>query len=280
MDEMKKMLSAFKTFKPRGVALWGSYGLGLNDQFTHDVDIVIYVNQLPLQSVKKKVFAALSDVSIQTVAFPYKEADFFVYRYKFYEITFKLCSDMEAEVERLRDGESQTESNVAMFLHYTKPIFDDGWMIAQKERVKRYPDRLMESNLFLHLFLALRNVHYYERAINKRKQPLWAEFCINEGLESLVKAVFAANKTYYAKKKWAEIQLRKLKNKPDNFDQKLIAIMHSRNFREYKQFVSDVCSFYVHLYPHICADITKIDAKLTRIDEIIESNNAKSIRKQ
>lgn len=269
---MINLESVFKTFKPRSIAFWGSYGMGLNDRFTHDVDIVVYVDRLPPQRIRNQVFTSLSDRSLKTIQFPF-EADFFVHKRKFYEITFKACFEMASCVRGLLKGKTSAEDEVAMFLHYTKPLLDDGWMATQKQLIKQYPETLLKSNLFLHLFTALRNVHYFERAIHKRKQALWAEFCINEGLESLTHSVFAANKTYYPKRKWAEVELRKLRHKPKGFDQSLIAIMHNRDFKAYKRLVLNVCKFCESRYPNECSKVMEIDSKLAHVDEIIELNN-------
>ena len=129
----------------------------------------------------------------------------------------------------------------------------------------------MARNLFSFLFSALRQVHYCDRATDKRKQPYWAELCIDEGLSSLIHAVFAANKTYYGKYKWAEVQCMDFKLKPKDFEQRLLHVMKSRDVTAYERLALDVCTLCQKYYPKECADVVALDSRLSQIDEFIES---------
>jgi len=275
MEAYSEIIDAFKKFNPRAIALFGSYGMGLQDRYTHDVDVVVYVERIPDAKTRKKITSSLSDGSIPTIAFPY-DADFFVRKYEFYEIVFKSCSQMESGISKLLEGQSDCESEVAIFVQYAKALYDDGWFGVQKRRLCRYPRKLLEKNLFLHLFSAFRRVHYYDRAFNKRKQPYWAELCINEGVESLIRAVFAANKTYYGKQKWAEVQLKHFTLKPRNFEHRITGIMKSRDIRAYEKLALDVFRMCKKHYPKECADALNLDSKLTEVDDFIESRKTAS----
>ena len=270
MIDYSDIIEAFKQFGPRAIALWGSYGMGLRDKYSHDVDIVVYVNRLPNKKTKERIFSTLSDESVPMVPLPY-DGNFFSRKNEICEVVFKLCSNIESDVSGLLGGQCGCENNIAIFINYTKPLYDDGWLANQKKKIHKYPKRLLASNLFSSLFSALRQIHYYDRGINKRKQPYWAELCINEGLDSLIRAVFAANKTYYGKAKWAEVQYRNFKFKPKNFERRIVGVMKSRNIRSYKHLVLDVCAMCKKHYPNECADVVNIDSRLLEIDKYIES---------
>ena len=271
MEDFADIAKSLKQFEPRAIALWGSYGLGLNDRFTHDVDIVVYVDKMPDKKTKKRVFAALSDGSVPMVELPW-EADFFPHKRLLCEVVFKSCAELEENSTYLLDGDYRAEDDAANFIQYTKPIFDDGWLAAQKDRIKAYPPKLLKMNIYLHLFNAWRQVHYYDRAQAKRKQPFWAELCINEGTESIIRTLFAANHAYYGKEKWAEVQARSFELKPNGFDEQLVKLMRSRQLEDYKQLLEDVSSFLEQHFPKECAGVQKTDAKLTEIDELIEAS--------
>ena len=243
--------------------------MGLQDNYSHDVDIVVYADRMPNRKTKEAVFSSLSDDSIQTVSFPY-DVDIFAKEHEFCEVVFKRCRKIESDVSELVEGKRDREEEVAIFLHYTKALYDDGWLNAQKARIRDYPQKLLATNLYSYLFSALRQVHYYDRAIEKRKQPYWAELCLNEGLNSLMHAVFAANKTYYGKYKWAEVQCRNFKLKPKDFEQRLVRVMKNREVTAYERLVLDVCTLCQKYYPKECADAVALDSNLCHIDDYIE----------
>jgi len=265
-----KVVSGLMKFNPRAIAFFGSYGMGLQDKYSHDVDIVVYVDRIPDMKTRDAVFSSLSDGSIPTVSFPY-DVDIFGRDDEFCEVAFKQCRKIELDVSRLIEGKRDHEEEVAIFVYYTKVLYDDGWLNAQKTRIQEYPKKLLASNLFSFLFSALRQAHYYDRAIEKRKQPYWAESCVNEGLNALIHAVFAANKTYYGKYKWAEVQSRNFGLKPKNFEQRLVHVMERRDVTAYKRLALDICTMCEKYYPKESADVLALDARLSEIDAYIES---------
>ena len=271
MTKYSELIEGLKKFNPRAIALLGSYGMSLQDQYSHDVDIVVYSNRIPNTKTREAVFSYISDDSIPAIPFPY-DVDIFAREREFCEVAFKRCQKVELEVSQLFEGKRDHEEEVAIFVYYTKVLYDDGWLSAQKAGIKEYPQRLLATNLSSLLFSALRQVHYYNRAINKRKQPYWAELCINEGLNSLMHAVFAVNKTYYGKYKWAEVQCRNFKLKPKNFEQRLLRVMKSRDVIAYKQLALDVCTLCQKYYPKECANVVALDSRLCNIDDYIESH--------
>jgi len=270
MKNYSEIIEGFKKVNPRAVALFGSYGMDLQDQYSHDVDVVAYVDRIPDTKTKKAVFSSFSDRSIPTVSFPY-DVDIFPRKQEFCEVAFRSCRKIESDVSQLIEGAHDHEEDVAIFVYYTKILYDDGWLDAQKARIKEYPQKLLAANLFSFLFSALRQAHYYDRAINKRNQPYWAELCLNEGLSSLLHAVFAANKTYYGKYKWAEVQCRDFKLKPKDFEQRLLHVMKSRDVTAYERLSLNVCNLCQEYYPKDCADVIALDSKLSQIDDYIES---------
>ena len=270
MKKYSDIVEGFRKFNPRAVALFGSYGMDLQDKYSHDIDIVVYVDRIPHTKNKETVFSSFSDSSIPTISFPY-DVDIFARKREFYEVAFKQCQKIESHVSELVEGKCDHEEEVAIFVHYTKALYDDGWLKAQKTRIKEYPQKLLATNLFSFLFSALRQVHYYDRAINKRKQAYWAELCIDEGLTSLIHAVFAANKTYYGKYKWAEVQCRDFKLKPKDFEQRLLHVMKGRDVTAYERLVQDVCTLCRKYYAKECADVVALDSRLSQIDDFIES---------
>lgn len=265
------MVEGLKKFNPRALAFFGSYGMGLQDKYSHDVDIVVYADRIPNAKTKEAVFSSLSDGSIPTVSFPY-DVDIFAREHEFYEVAFKRCRKIEFDVSELAEGKRDHEEEVAIFVHYTKVLYDDGWLNAQKARIRDYPQKLLATNLYSYFFSALRQVHYYDRAVKKRKQPYWAELCINEGLSSLMHAVFAANETYYGKYKWAEVQCRTFKFKPQDFERRLVRVMKSRDITAYRRLVLDVCTLCQKRFPQECADVVALDSRLSHIDDYIESH--------
>jgi len=270
MKKYSDIIEGFKKFNPRAVALFGSYGMDLQDKYSHDIDVVVYVDRIPNTKTREAVFSSFSDRSIPTVSFPY-DADIFARKQEFCEVAFKQCQKIESDVSELVEGKGDHEEEVAIFVYYTKVLYDDGWLKAQKTRIKKYPQKLLATNLFSFLFSALRQVHYYDRAINKRKQLYWAELCIDEGLSSLIHAVFAANKTYYGKYKWAEVQCRDFKLKPKDFEQRLLHVMKSRDATAYERLALDVCILCQKYYPKEYADVVALDSRLFQIDDYIES---------
>lgn len=274
MENYFDIIKEFRIFKPRAIALWGSYGMGFQDKFSHDIDIVVYVDQLPSKRIRGHTFSALSDGSIPQISLPY-DANFFPRKNEICEVVFKLCSDMESRVLGLLEGQRNCEKDVAMYIYYTKALYDDGWLAMQKKKVQKYPKRLLKANLFSSLFSALRQIHYYDRGLNKRKQPYWAELCINEGLDSLIHALFAANKRYYGKSKWAEVQYRNFRIKPKNFERRIVSVMKSRDIGSYKRLALDVCAMCKKYYPNECANVVDIDSKLLKIDDYIESKKGR-----
>ena len=264
------VISGLKKFNPRAIAFFGSYGMGLQDKYSHDVDIVVYLDRIPDMETREAVFSSLSDGSIPTVSFPY-DVDIFGRDDEFCEVAFKQCRKIELDVSRLMEGKREHEEEVAIFVCSTKVLYDDGWLNTQKTRIQEYPQKLLATNLFSFLFSALRQVHYYDRAIRKRKQPYWAQSCLNEGLNSLMHAVFSANKTYYGKYKWAEVQSRNFRLKPKNFEQRLVHVMESRDITAYKLLALDVCAMCEKHYPKESADVVALDARLSDIDAYIES---------
>jgi predicted nucleotidyltransferase len=270
MKKYSDILEGFKKLNPRAIALFGSYGMDLQDKYSHDIDVVVYADEIPNTKTKEAVFSSFSDRSIPTVPFPY-DVDIFARKQEFCEVAFRQCQKIDFDVSELVEGESDREEEVAIFVYYTKVLYDDGWLNAQKARMKEYPQKLLATNLFSFLFSALRQVHYYDRAIKKRKQPYWAELCLNEGLSSLVHAVFAANKTYYGKNKWAEVQCRDFKLKPKDFEQRLLHVMKTRDVTAYERLALDVCTLCQKCYPKECADVVALDSRLSQIDDYIES---------
>ena len=89
----------------------------------------------------------------------------------------------------------------------------------------------------------------------------------------MIHAVFAANKTYYGKYKWAEVQCRRFKLKPKDFEQRLLHVMKSRVVTAY-ELALDVCSLCEKHYPKECADVIALDSRLSEIDDYIESQKA------
>ena len=264
------IIEELKKFNPRAIAFFGSYGMGLQDRYSHDVDIVVYADRIPNEKTKAAVLSSVSDGSIPTVSFPY-DVDIFARQHEFCEVVFKLCRKIESDVSQLIEGRHDREEEVAIFVYNTTILYDDGWLNAQRARIKEYPHKLLATNLLSFLFSALRQVHYYDRAINKRNQPYWAELCLNEGLSSLMHAVFAANKTYYGKYKWAEVQCRNFKLKPKDFEQRLTRVMRSRDITAYQRLALDVCTLCQEYYPEECANVVAFDSKLRQIDDYIES---------
>ena len=270
MNDYSEVVKGLKKFSPRALAFSGSYGMGLQDNYSHDVDIVVYTDRTPTMKTKEEVFASLSDDSIPTLSFPY-DVDIFGRADEFHEVAFKRCRRIESEVAQLVQGKRGHEEEVAIFVYYTKILYDDGWLNAQKARIRDYPQKLLATNLSSCLFSALRQVHYYERAIKKRKQPYWAEICINEGLNALMHAIFAANRTYYGKYKWTEVQCRNFKVKPQDFERRLVHVMRSRSINAYRRLVLDVCTVCQRFFPQECADVVALDSRLSSIDDHIES---------
>jgi hypothetical protein len=84
-------------------------------------------------------------------------------------------------------------------------------------------------------------------------------------------AVFAANKTYYGKYKWAEVQCRDFRLKPKDFEQRLVRVMKSRDVTAYERLALEVCTLCQKYYPKECADIVGLDSRLGQIDDYIES---------
>jgi hypothetical protein len=84
-------------------------------------------------------------------------------------------------------------------------------------------------------------------------------------------AVFAANKMYYGKCKWAEVQSRSFKLKPEDFERRLLHLMKARDVSAYKQLALDVCTLCRNYYPNECPDVLALDARLSDIDDYIES---------
>jgi len=270
-----ELIGGLRKFSPRAVALFGSYGMGFQDKYTHDVDIVVYTDRIPPPNDKKRLLSILADGSIPAISFPF-DVDIFAREKEFCEVMFKSCRTIELCVSQLVDGRRDREEEVAIFVHFTKALFDDGWLNSQRTRIKNYPQKLLAANLSFFLFDALRQVHYHHRALKKRRQRYWAELCINEGLGSLMHAVFAANKTYYGKYKWAEVQCRAFKIKPKDFEQRLLHVMKSRDISAYERLALDVCSLCQKRYPNECGDVIALDSKLSDIDKYIESQKALS----
>ena len=244
--------------------------MGLNDRFTHDVDVVVYADKMPDTKLKSRVFSSLSDKSIPMVDFPWS-ADFFPHKKQFFEVVFRSCDDLEQSVKGLLEGDGASENDAAIFIQYTKSIFDDGWLAGQKRIIADYPQKLLQTNLYLHLFNAWRQVHYYDRAQRKRNQPFLAELCINEGTESMLRALFAANKIYFGKEKWAEVQARSFKLKPKDFDERLVKVMKNRSIDDYKALLQDVSALLKQKFPKECGGVQEVDANLYEIDEFIEA---------
>jgi hypothetical protein len=90
-------------------------------------------------------------------------------------------------------------------------------------------------------------------------------------LNSLMQAIFAANKAYYGKDKWAEVQCKSFKIKPKNFEQRLLRVIKNRDITTYKRLVLDVCGLCQKYYPQECADVVALDSRLSNIDDYIES---------
>ena len=264
------LIEGLKRLNPRAVAFFGSCGMGLADKYSHDVDIVIHADRIPSTRAKHEVFSSISDGSIPSITLPY-DADIFARDREFCEVVFKTRGKIELDVSELVEGKADHEEEVAIFVYYTKILYDDGWLRAQKARIQKYPQKLLATNLFSCLFSALRQVHYYDRAINKRKQPYWGELCINDGLNSLMHALFAANKTYYGKHKWAEVQCMNFKLKPKDFEQRLVRVMKGRDITAYKRLALDVCTLCQKYYPEECAEVIAVDSRLRHIDDYIES---------
>jgi len=275
LKRYSRVIEEFKKFNPRAIALFGSYGMGLQDKYSHDLDIVVYTDRIPNTNTKKAVFSSICDTSISTVPFPFS-IDAFPKQDEFCEVVFKQCRRIELAVSQLVEGNGDNEEEVAIFVYYTKVLYDDGWLKAQKARIGKYPQKLLATTLFSALFSALREAHYHDRAINKRHEPYWAELCINEGLSLLMHAVFAANKTYYGKHKWAEVQCRGFKLKPKNFEQKLLHVMKSRDIAAYQRLALDICTLCQKHYPRECGDVVALDSKLAHIDDYIESQKMTS----
>ncbi|MAG47723.1 hypothetical protein CL617_03885 [archaeon] len=264
--DIKEVVKEFKKFKPKAIALWGSYGMGLNDKFTHDIDIAIYVNKLPTQSSKKPIFSKLSDSNLKL---PW-EGDFFIKNYEIYEIKFIQCNDIEQKIKDLKKGKNDFENNIAVFIRDTKIIYDTNWLIKLKNKIKKYPNKLFKNNFNENLTLAFRKIHHYDRALNKRAKPLWAQYIINRGTNYLIRTIFAANKTYYGKDKWLEYEINKFKIKPKNFEKNLIKLLKSRDISYYKKLVYEVYNTYKKHYPKEVARILEVEKSLQKIDAQIE----------
>jgi predicted nucleotidyltransferase len=149
-----KVIKGLKRFNPRAIAFFGSHGMGLQDNYSHDVDIVVYVDQIPNIRAKEAVFSSLYDGSIPKTSFPY-DVDIFGRSDEFCEVAFKQCRKIELNVSRLIEGKRGYEEEVAVFVYYTKVLYDDGWLSIQKARVKEYPQKLLATNLFSSLFFRI-----------------------------------------------------------------------------------------------------------------------------
>ena len=262
------IVDGLKRFNPKAIAFWGSYGLGLNDKYTHDVDITVYVTKLPSKNSRQRLLGELSERSLNL---PYG-GDFFI-RDKIYEITFILSKDIEKKVKSLKEGDSTVENDVAVFVYETKIIYDTGWLKLHKSKIRVYPQALFERNLKQNLLLAFRKIHHHNRALNKRKQPIWAEYVINRGINYLIRTIFALNKTYYGKDKWIENQMSKFKIKPRNFEKNITQLLKTRDMQLYKNLVKDVFDLCKKYYPKESDSVFQIDKQLQKIDAQAELRN-------
>ena len=82
MEKYSDILKGVKKFNPRAVALFGSYGMSLQDKYSHDVDVVVYVDRIPNAKAKEAVFSSFSDNSIPTISLPY-DVDIFARKQEF-----------------------------------------------------------------------------------------------------------------------------------------------------------------------------------------------------
>ncbi len=63
-EQMKKysdIIEGFNKFNPRAVALFGSYWMDLQDKYSHDIDVVVYVDRIPNKRPKKARWLTCED---------------------------------------------------------------------------------------------------------------------------------------------------------------------------------------------------------------------------
>ncbi len=271
MINEKYIVNELRKFNPKAIALWGSYGMGVQDRFTHDVDIVVYVDKTPNKELKKKI---LQKLAMGKLSLPWG-GDFFVRDNEIYEITFIICKDIEQKIKDIKIGRTYGENDIAIFVVGTRTLYDTGWLKSQKTKAMAYPQELFRSVFKENLLLSFRKIHHYNRALNKRNQPLWAQYVINRGVNYLVRTIFAANKKYYGKDKWIEYEMSKFKIKPKRFEQKLVELLKARDIKLYEQLVKEVYNICKKHYPKESKEVFETDRQLQKLDAEIELKKLK-----
>jgi hypothetical protein len=255
-------------FRPSAIALWGSHGMGLNDKYTHDVDVLVFVDSLPKGQAKHKILSKLSDKSVKL---PFN-GDFVLVDGKIYEILFKTCREAEKAVAKMKDGDISMENFVAVYIKNTKALYDSGWLRRQLNTVSKYPEKLLESVIRYNLYMGLKQYDYFKREL-KRKKPICAEYMINEGIGNLVKLVYALNRCYYGKSKWIEAEMGNFSTKPAGFQRSILKVIKTRDIEMYRKLSMRVFSLCKKKYPKLSEEMYKTYENSLKYDEQVEKKN-------
>jgi hypothetical protein len=255
-------------FRPKAIALWGSYGMGLSDKYTHDVDVVIFIDDFPKKDIKQKIFDKISDKSVKL---PFN-GDFLIVDGIIYEIRFIFCREAEKAVIGIKKGDDSKENFVAVFLKNTKTLYDRGWLENQLKAIRTYPNKLLESNIRLNLYMSLKQYDYFEREL-KRRKPIYAEYTINEAVHNLIRVIYALNKHYYGKSKWVESEMKNFKIKTADFEMKILKILKTRDIELYRKLSMQVFSLCKRKYPKLSEEIYTSYKNSMNYDKQIEAKN-------
>lgn len=214
-----------KTPEVKAIAFYGSIARGMADRHS-DIDILCFWSKDPsvskMKSIIKKVKGDSWYVNKKVSAFSLNSVDTGIWNKNLFEMKILL-------EKRFKKKDPTTESDIDIFIDGIKPVYDPYDLIGKFKKNTKYPSWLRKQNLGkIHAAAGALLNDNIESAL-LRKNYIWIDHSIDQGIDLILRTLYAMNNRYYSVSKWVFKDSEGFKIKPKNFNKKLIKIQNLNN---------------------------------------------------
>ena len=210
-----------------------SGGAALPEPGESDVDIYVFCQDVPSQSVRQAVYDGLGDEVSESNATDHEGVwgvcDFVTAHDTEVCLLYFTVARMTDEIEQVLRGERLNKEEgyfyptgrCATLLSMHPWVDKEGFIAGMKERLSYYPPDLSRALVNYHVCRMNRDFEDFQRALF-RKEVLFYHITLENALDHFLQALFAANRIFFSSRKRMLQYLDKFTLKPDRCGERLL----------------------------------------------------------